>query len=312
MNCSTLKIRNYSSADKKLINSFFQEIAENHGFAGDVSLTSLRKGIKKPGYFPQRHLFLAEEEGRISGLANLDPELRIKRVILSGYIHPSSRGKGIGFMLLEHATRRAREMGAEAIHVSLSDDDSSARNFLLKNGFSPVRVFITLRLVFSQNRKTEFSSETDKYSLTFLEKGEEKKLARLQNSCFAGSWGFSPNTPREIEFWFRITGTSFLDVIVKREGKRIVGYCWTQMIPSEGRGSFSLKRGRIHMIGVHPSYRNRGIGRALLSAGISCLKRKGAESVELISDEENTTAGSLYFSSGFSPLSTTIWYEKRA
>jgi mycothiol synthase len=65
------------------------------------------------------------------------------------------------------------------------------------------------------------------------------------------------------------------------------------------------------MLGVDPDYRGSGLGRKLLLAGLSYLKRKGLQIAELTVDSENKVACALYKSMGFKPWTSSLWYEKR-
>ena len=69
--------------------------------------------------------------------------------------------------------------------------------------------------------------------------------------------------------------------------------------------------GIIAMTGVHPDYRGRGIGRAVVTAGIAYLVERGAAAVELEVDSENAPARELYLNLGFRKVSRSVWYEKR-
>ena len=65
------------------------------------------------------------------------------------------------------------------------------------------------------------------------------------------------------------------------------------------------------MIGVVPDLRNQGLGRKVLLTGLSHLKRKGIEKVELTADAEDPAARRLYQSVGFKEALKTEWYEKK-
>ena len=134
----------------------------------------------------------------------------------------------------------------------------------------------------------------------------------LGATIWSGVSGIMPAKPQneeDIQFWLKITNTTLKDILIEKQGKEILGYCWTQMLSLKNHGS-NQKKGRIHMIGVPEKYRGKGIGKKLLLAGLAYLKEKGAEVVDLTSDEENTPAYTLYKSLGFSPISRNVWYEK--
>jgi mycothiol synthase len=89
-----------------------------------------------------------------------------------------------------------------------------------------------------------------------------------------------------------------------------IGYCWTRIFAEEGSAAGSLK-GEIHMLGVDPDYRGKGIGRDVLLAGLADLKSRGASNVELTADGEEPVALGLYESVGFEVCSRSEWYEKK-
>jgi ribosomal protein S18 acetylase RimI-like enzyme len=64
------------------------------------------------------------------------------------------------------------------------------------------------------------------------------------------------------------------------------------------------------MLGVDPDHRKKGVGKQVLVTGLSYLKDKGIDVVELTTDSENEAARRLYYSMGFQEQSVTKWYEK--
>jgi ribosomal protein S18 acetylase RimI-like enzyme len=64
------------------------------------------------------------------------------------------------------------------------------------------------------------------------------------------------------------------------------------------------------MLGVDPDHRGRGIGKEVILAGLSYLKSKGLETVELTVDSENEAAHALYRFAGFQIRTRSLWYEK--
>jgi len=61
---------------------------------------------------------------------------------------------------------------------------------------------------------------------------------------------------------------------------------------------------------VDPDYRDSGIGKQALLAGLAHLRSKGIEVAELTVDSQNPAACALYESGGFKISSTSAWYEK--
>jgi ribosomal protein S18 acetylase RimI-like enzyme len=64
------------------------------------------------------------------------------------------------------------------------------------------------------------------------------------------------------------------------------------------------------MLGVDPDYRNKGIGRIALLSGLTYLKSRGVQVVELTVGSTNASALALYHRIGFKESSSCWWYEK--
>jgi len=89
-----------------------------------------------------------------------------------------------------------------------------------------------------------------------------------------------------------------------------IGYCWTRIMLEDNSAAGGMK-GEIHMLGVDPAYRKKGIGRNVLLAGLADLKSKGVTIVELTADGEDPAAIGLYESVGFKLCSRSEWYQKK-
>ena len=113
--------------------------------------------------------------------------------------------------------------------------------------------------------------------LHHFRKGEEGLLADLQNSIFAGSWGFCPNTRADVSYYLALTGTEIQDVILAKEKEKIVGYVWQQVV-DDRRHATESKRGWIHMFGVLDQFRGKNWGRKLIMSGLHQLYLRGSSS----------------------------------
>jgi len=252
-------------------------------------------------------LFIVETAGNIVGYMDVLPEVRIGRVILNCLVHPDHRKQGLASKLLGHAIHRAQELGVIVAHVNIPEDNATAKSVLSKLGFRFIRRFPELRLDISKVRWQDSKQGVVKYRN--LQPGEEGELAQFQNYSFADTWGYNPNTAEEIIYWTNLSGSSPEDVVLACEGDKIIGYCWTG-ITCMGETALGERKGRVFMLGVDPDYRGRGIGNRVLLAGLSRLKSKGLQVVELSVDGENKVARALYQSIGFEIRASTLWYEK--
>ncbi len=305
MNNSPYIIRNYRTSD-------FEDYVKLNIEAENLDPTGLHRSpeavsesLDRPNYSPEQDLFVVETDGKVVGFINLTPELNIRRVILDCLVHPEHRRKGLAEKLLGYATRRAKELKVKVVHVNIRQDNIVAKLVLPKLGFRFVRQFFELSLSLSDLP----DAAPNVYSYRYLQPGEENKLTQIQNRCFTGTWGYNPNTIENTTYYINLSYHSPEDIVLICEGDKPVGYCWTE-ISCKVETVNSERKGRIFMLGVDPDYRGRGIGKIALLAGLSYLKSKGVQVVELTADSENEAACALYHSVGFKLWTNSLWYEK--
>lgn len=306
MSNSLYTVRNYQLTD---FDNYVRLIVEAGKLKPTGCCTSsevVREKLHQPNHSPEQDLFIAETAGSIVGYMDVFPELIIRRVVFRCLIHPAHRRKGLAIKLHGYAMNRARELGVKVAQVNIARDNIAAKSLLSKLGFRFARLFLELRVNMPRARW----QDTNRAALQFchLHHGEEDKLAQIQNCSFAGLWGYNANTAEEIIYYLSLANCYPEDVILAYEGDRIVGYCWTRI--SYAETTISERKGQIHMLGVDPEYRGKGIGKQVLLAGLFHLKSKGLQVVELTVDSRNQAARSLYRSVGFKVQTTNLWYEK--
>jgi mycothiol synthase len=305
MNQATIRIRNYQAADFHDYVSLQAEVEKLEPTGRCVSPQFIAEQLRRPEYCPQQDLFIAEIGKGIVGYMDIEAEMAIGRVVLDCRVHPEHRRRGLATELLNRAINRSKELGVKVAHVNIGEDNMVAGRILSELGFSLVRRFLELRLDIGRVAGLGIHPAME---FCYLQPGEEDKLTEVQNRAFAGTWGYNPNTVEKIAFRINSSTCSWQDIILIYEGNKAIGCCWTGTSCEEGIPS--LGKGRIHMLGVDPGYRGKGIGRELMMAGLARLKRRGLGVAELTVDSENKTARGLYESLGFEVQVNTLWYEK--
>ena len=198
-------------------------------------------------------------------------------------------------------------MKARVAHVNIRQDNAAARRVLSRLRFRVVRRFLELRLELAEIHLQDATH--DSALCRRLQAGEEEKLTQIQNRCFAGTWGYNPNTTEEIVHRLNLGHCSPEDIVLIHDGDKLVGYCWTT-INREAEATNGEIKGRIYMLGVDPDYRGKEMGKTTLLAGLSYLKTKGIRVAELTVDNQNRAACALYRSIGFKIWTSSLWYEK--
>jgi mycothiol synthase len=300
-------VRNYHPQDFAAYVQLNLRFGKPEAMGVTNSVKTLARRLDRPNYRASEDLFVAEVDRAIVGYVNVTPELGIGRVVLDCLVHPTYCLRSMLKELLDHALERARKLRARVAHVNISSAELATAELLSNLGFNPIRRFYELRLDLSQMSLEAANQVNSVYP--HLEPGEEERLAQIQNHCFTGTWGYNPNTAEEITWWMSFRGNSPEDVILAWDESKLIGYCWTGTNCGDDL-STGKSKGRIYMLGVDPDYRNRGIGRKLLLSGLSYLKNKGREIIDIAVDSENAVALRLYHSLGFEPWEETLWYEK--
>ena len=134
---------------------------------------------------------------------------------------------------------------------------------------------------------------------------ETRVLTRTQNTVFEKHWGFSKNTPEEIQAKLDLpeSGPEHVLFVESEEGD-IAAYVWTAL---EWEDHHTI--GRIWMTGVMPEFRKSGLGRCVVTAGIKHVLSQGASRVSLEVVEHNTAAVRIYEQAGFKPTGRVAWHE---
>ncbi len=304
------RIRNYTRTDLEKLRDLYVSVGKDSLWGPAAGGGQFDLLLQRPQYSPGADLFVAETSGeRLVAYADVIREVRIGRVVMEIYVHPKVRLRGVGRRLVEGVCERASALGAQRVHVIVDEKNSGGREFLDKLGFEPVRRYLVLGLKEGRHGEEKPGPDFGGLTVGHFENGDEQPLADIQNLSFEGSWGFCPNTADEVGFYLAMTMTSIQDVLALRDGEEVIGYLWPQFLAGNKEGAKSY--GWIHMVGVRPDYRGRGLGRNLLEAGLQGFREKGAKGVELTVDEENRGAVTLYSHLGFSTRDTKLWYERR-
>ncbi len=298
------QIRNYNTSDwEAFAKLHLTAVAEGEEECLGISPKQLQVQLEHYGNSVSKNLFFLEKNKEIIGSLFVVPERGIGRVITYCFVHPAHRRKKIGESLFARGLKHASALGINTVHMNVYKDNSAGIAFLDRLGFKCVRKYLEMQRSLLEDWE-QVVDQPAGFHFRYLQDGEEKMLAQLQNNSFRGSWGFNPNTADDVKLWLRSNGGFPGDIILAFFGKKPVGYCWTIIDIKKGIG-------KIHMIGVKPQYRGKNLGKALLIKGLGYLAKKGLNIAVLTVDSDNEPAKTLYHSFGFKVINTSLWYEKR-
>ena len=302
------KIRNYHPDDFDDYLKLHMEINMHDQSGRCISKQRLAEDLGHPSFHPENDLFVAESGVSIIGYAGVFLEPGIQRAILECMIHPLHRRNGVATELLLEVNRYAGEAGSREMQACIPQNNLPARNLASRLGFKFIRHFHELKLDLNNIQLPDLKPSG--YIIRSLGPDEAERLTQLQNRAFADSWGFNANTPDEIAYRINLSNCSPENILMTYLKNRPIAYCWTRIMIEDNPAAGSMK-GEIHMLGVDPDYRKKGIGRNVLLAGLADLKSRGVTIVELTADGEDPAALGLYESVGFKKYSRAEWYEKK-
>ena len=300
-------IRNYSSNDFDRYVKLYVESEQLEPSGCLISAQGLSDNLGRPNFSPETNLFVAELDGNLVGCLSVTLEPGIQRALLDGLVHPLHRRKGIATELFSVGLQCVRKSSITSAQVCVLETNTAAKGLLNHLEFTFIRHFFEMRLNIDSVQLP--AARQGAANSRRLKQGEENLLTEIQNRCFAGTWGFNPNTEEEIAYRLNMNGRSPDDVTLTYLDDLPVGYCWT-IIDADENEKREKSKGLIHMLGVDPDYRQQEIGRTILLNGLEDLKARGVDIVHLTVDSENPAACSLYESVGFEVYATTEWYEK--
>ena len=308
MSKNTYTIRNYQPSDFDNYVRFRMEAEKREPSEKLLSPHHIAEELAVPKYFPERDLFVAEMTGSIIGYISVFLELEIGRALVECLVHHQHRKKDVAIKLFRYALQHAKNSGVKVAQINMPETNTAAKSLIPHLDFRFIRHFLELKLDIYNTHLPDVNP--GEFNMRSLQRGEEDKLTGLQNRCFLGSWGFNPNTTEDIVYRLNLCDCSLEDVTMAYKEDRPVGYCWTRKILLAGPDPQENK-GLIHMMGVDPEYRNKGIGKKVLLAGLRYLKCSNIYRVELTVDKENPAARGLYQSVGFKGSMILEWYERK-
>jgi mycothiol synthase len=255
-----------------------------------------------------RNLMLIDG-GEIAGYAHLDPTDPVAGPSGELVLHPALRRRHLG---LELVKAMSAEAGDSTLRLWAHGDLPAASRLAAAAGFERIRALWQMRR--SLQARVGRPQIADGLTLrTFRVGQDEDEWTGLNKRAFAthpeqGAWTRSDLDLREHEPWFDPDGF----FLAERDG-RLVGFHWTKIHGQEGHESGHAHEaiGEVYVVGVDPSERGSGLGRALTLVGLRYLRSRGLFQVMLYVDETNTAAIGLYTSLGFTHWDTDVMFARK-
>src|SRR5689334_23106518 len=201
---------------------------------------------------------------------------------LSVVVHPDARGRGLGRALLDDALPAHGEVQAWS-----HGDHPAAAALARSHGFERVRELWVMR----RPTSLPLPPRTDGVAIRGYRDSDADELVRVNGAAFAhhpeqAAMDAANLAERMAQPWFDPAG-----LLVAVEGERLLGFHWTKQ--------HSPELGEVYVVGIDPAAQGRGLGKALVLAGLEHLARLGVREVLLYVEADNEPAVRLYSGLGF-------------
>lgn len=277
----------------------------------DFTLEDLLNGWEDPDFVLDQDAWVVIEQnsGRVVGYEELSNRFQHARLDGDGYVHPDTRGLGIGTALLRRMEQRAAEhipLAPPELQVSLRNGvtlrDPASLELHTNEGYRPLRYFWGMRI--DQQAPPPQPEWPDELELRLFLPGEQAyAVYEALEDAFSDHWGF---IPEDYASWRRrhVDAEDFDPslVFVCWSGEEIAGIAFCRRKPDFGW---------VRHLGVRRAWRRRGLGLALLHHAFGAFYRRGIPSVGLGVDSQNPTGATrLYERAGMYIKNQYAAYEK--
>lgn len=267
------------------------ERRDEHPVVGDA----LWRDLEAPGAGSAGFVAYADHTP-IGYLRAIARDAGTRSVDLAMVVHPDHRDGSVAELLVGAGVSYARALPARHVSLWVHGADVHDDGLAARHGLAVERELWQMRVPLPVAARPKWP---DRIVLRhFVPGADDEAWLEANNRAFVsdpdqGGWTRDVLQARLAEPWFDPVGFLIAD-----DGGRIAGFCWTKVHPpSPPHEPHPL--GEIYVIGVDPDYQGRGLGRALVVAGLDHLHRRGIDVGMLYVDAANTPAVTLYRALGF-------------
>lgn len=235
-------------------------------------------------------------EGRLAGFGAVVDQG--ERSAVEMCVAQEFRGRGGGRLLAEELRARAREAGVLARTWAWSHGDHPAAQTLADSfGYSRERVLLQLSTkTVAEGLAVPDVRVPEGVEIRTYQPGDEVRWREINNAAF--SWHPEQGNQSAQDYAKIVEDPGFdpASVFFAVQNSEVVGFHHTKIHTTHPSG---LTMGEVYVIGVDPQVHSRGLGTALMIAGMRHLIDSGVDAIELYVESDNDSALHVYRKLGF-------------
>jgi mycothiol synthase len=295
-------VRDEAAAIAELLNEHSQALTGRD----DVTVEDVAFWFDEPGLDPERDMRVAAApDGTLVAYADLGlGEMDGQPVWIDLRLRPGWDRAGGPLLAAIETNAALRGAPPRRLRVAAHAGDAELHALLLGAGYIPVGSGYRMEIDLAEEPpEPEWPAGI---SARLLEPGEERRAYDAHMESFADSLDFYGFPYEQWRFWLFGGDDAPAFAILAEDGSEAAGLS----ICRERRGG-DLGLGWIHVLGVRPAWRRRGLGRALLVESFRELHARRKPRAGLGVDAENVSgAVRLYESAGMRIVRRNDVYEK--
>jgi mycothiol synthase len=251
---------------------------------------------------------VAYAAGRLVGYAQLEGSVEEGGGSAELVVDPGSRRRGTGRALLDGVLGldpRARLWA----HGNLE----AAQSLAASAGLAPVRELHKMSRPLTAVDADPAQLPEGFHARPFEPGRDEQAWLETNAAAFArhaeqGRMSLADLQDRMRQPWFDPAGLILVEA--DEAPGRVAAFHWTKVDPDQ-RSSVDPARtaGEVYVVGVHPAYQGRGLGRPVTELGLAHLAGMGLPEVVLYVDGDNAAALRTYTGLGFSSIMVDVMYS---
>jgi mycothiol synthase len=276
----------------------------------DTSEEALRTALKWPNYRPSQDVWVAECDGQLVGYA-VSLEQPSQRSTVYAVVHPAHRRQGLGTQFLNLITARAGELASKNMLIYANERNVGSLQFLNKHHIQRVGSSGVMKSAGTMELP-KFEFPTGLVLKPYAEVNEPRILLEALNVCYLDMCGHQHNehpseeelkSPRFLQYY------NAEDILLLFDAQGVI--IGINSLKSEARkdddGSFI---DLIDAPGVIKAYREQGLQRQLMLAGIQHLRQKGTRPIILEFWGEDERVLDIYRELGFEMTNHYLAFNK--